>query len=64
MRKRSMDGMASIKSKQSPSPSRLEIGGEDDAEPWSDMQVRHSQEVGGTSLIERGLNFARSTRHS
>jgi len=46
------------------SPSSLEIGGTDDAEEaWSDMQVRHSQEEGSTSsLIERGINFARSSK--
>ena len=44
------------------SPSNLEIGDTDDAETWSNMQVRHSQEVGDISLIERGLNFARSTQ--
>lgn len=45
------------------SPSSLEIGDTDDAnEAWSDMQVRHSQEAGGASLIEHGLNFMRSTQ--
>jgi len=45
------------------SPSSLEIGDTDDSnEAWSDMQVRHSQEAGGASLIEHGLNFMRSTQ--
>ena len=61
--------MTSLKSKISPpsatSPSSLEIADTDDdvEEPWSEMQVRHSQELGGgASLIELCLNFAKSTQ--
>ncbi len=44
-------------------PTSLEIGGSDDAnEAWSDMQVRHSQEEGSASLIERGLYVVRSSK--
>lgn len=43
--------------------SRLEMTGTADAEPWSTMSVRHSQELGGdVFLIERCPNFARSIK--
>lgn len=71
-RQNSSDGVyPSIKSKMSDipldeptisrgRPSSLEIGGDNNA--WSAMQVRHSKEAGGTSLIQRGLIFMRGSQ--
>ena len=52
-----------VSSHDDTSPSSLEIGDTNDAnDAWSAMQVRHSKEAGGTSFIERGLIFVRSSQ--